>query len=152
MRNRCSNPNNRNFKNYGGRGITVCERWNSFDNFAADMGEPGAGQWLDRIDVNGNYEPANCRWVDDMENGRNQRKTRFLTINGETHHLAEWERKTGIAGATILSRHEAGLPASEVLDPNRKQRTTKGRKGAGRPSRAAMAEKLAQAKRNLEMQ
>jgi hypothetical protein len=74
MRTRCRNPNNKNWKDYGGRGITVCERWDKFENFLADMGErPGPSYSIDRIDVEGNYEPGNCRWATPTEQVRNRR-------------------------------------------------------------------------------
>jgi hypothetical protein len=73
MRQRCFNPNNADYPNYGGRGITVCKRWNTFENFLADMGEPPRGKSLDRIDPDGHYEPGNCRWADFFEQSRNRR-------------------------------------------------------------------------------
>jgi hypothetical protein len=79
MRERCSNPAHRAWPNYGGRGITVCERWvgpHSFPNFLADMGERSEGRTLDRIDNDLGYEPGNCRWSTDAEQRRNQRPRR----------------------------------------------------------------------------
>ncbi len=80
MRRRCLNPASPSWAHYGGRGITICERWagrGCFVNFATDMGERPPGLSLDRIDVNGNYEPSNCRWATDAEQAQNQRTTKM---------------------------------------------------------------------------
>ena len=78
---RCNNPTDRDYHNYGGRGIKVCERWMKFENFLADMGEPESGLTLDRYpDNNGNYEPSNCRWATQEEQKRNTRRN--ILVNG----------------------------------------------------------------------
>jgi hypothetical protein len=76
MLQRCTNPRNKDWKLYGGRGITVCERWLSFSNFLADMGEKPDGLSVDRINVDGNYEPDNCRWATAHEQAHNKRVPR----------------------------------------------------------------------------
>lgn len=89
---RCCNKKNKAYPRYGGRGITVCDRWrNSFENFLADMGErPSKEYSIDRIDVNGNYEPSNCRWATDKEQCNNRRSNINITYNGETKTLKQW--------------------------------------------------------------
>lgn len=113
---RCSNPRAHNYKWYGGRGITVCERWQSFKTFLDDMGNrPSPTHSIDRIDFNGNYEPSNCRWATKLEQGRNSRKVHFLTIGDVTRSISEWSELTGIDGPTIRYRLKHGLSAAQAL-------------------------------------
>jgi hypothetical protein len=78
---RCENPKREKYKYYGGRGISVCDRWHKFENFYADMGDkPSPKHTIDRIDVNGNYEPSNCRWATWKEQAANKRKKELVTV------------------------------------------------------------------------
>jgi len=94
---RCENPTDGSFADYGGRGITVCERWRSdYANFLADMGRRPRGMSLDRIDVNGNYEPSNCRWADKWVQAQNKRVARLVEYCGEVLALKEACRRAGV--------------------------------------------------------
>lgn len=125
---RCTNPNNVMFYLYGGRGITVCERWRTFDNFLADMGPRPDGLTLDRIDPEGHYEPGNCRWATPKEQQENRRCARLITYNGETKTLAEWARSRDLSFLCLWNRLERGWPLDRALDRplvyRRKPRTT----------------------------
>lgn len=90
MRSRCANPKRVEYKNYGGRGIKVCSRWDSFSNFLKDMGEQPKGKQLDRINNNGGYSPENCRWATRKQQMRNTRGNRYFTIHGNRKSLSEW--------------------------------------------------------------
>lgn len=98
MRKRCLKPNDAGYKDYGGRGIKVCKRWlDSFPNFLEDMGDkPTKEHSIDRIDNDGNYEPSNCRWATRLQQGRNKRGVRLITIDGKTKCLAEWVEFLGL--------------------------------------------------------
>lgn len=100
---RCNNSNNNNYKNYGGRGISVCNRWLEIENFMADMGErPTSNHQIDRIDNNGNYEPNNCRWVTQSENMRNTRASKYWWIDGVRYDTSKQAAKElGVAESTI---------------------------------------------------
>ena len=105
MRSRCLNSRHRAYPSYGGRGITICQRWlDSFEAFREDMGEHPDNMSLDRIDNNGNYNPSNCRWASRSEQQRNTRNNHMITYNGITKCLPDWADKTGICSSTIRSR------------------------------------------------
>ena len=106
---------------YKGRGIKVCERWadaHGFESFLADMGErPSPKHSIERIDNDGNYEPANCRWATKVEQGRNTRRNHFITINGEKKCVSEWSAKFGIPVQTLLRRVKLGWPVAALSKP-----------------------------------
>lgn len=105
MRGRCFNKKNKHFQDYGGRGITVCERWlKSFDNFLADMGSCPKGLTLERRDVNGNYEPSNCFWASGLEQASNKRRTAYVTYNGVRQPIARLARSLGLPPNVIYER------------------------------------------------
>lgn len=122
MKERCENPNCKSYGRYGGRGITVCERWQSFANFYADMG-PSDGLTLERIDNNRGYEPGNCCWASNADQAANKRNTKRITFNGETLHLSEWARRIGVGHTTLVMRLNAyGWPIERALTtPGRSQ-------------------------------
>jgi hypothetical protein len=118
MKDRCFNQNFRQWDDYGGRGITVCDRWkNSFQTFVSDMGERPLGHVIDRINNDGNYEPSNCRWVDRKTSQRNRRCTQYLFIEGEKYLLADLAARSGLKADTIKERAALGISLKEVLDP-----------------------------------
>jgi hypothetical protein len=110
MKARCNNPNNPAYANYGGRGISVCARWDkSFDAFMSDVGErPTPEHSLDRIDNDGNYEPNNVRWATSQEQANNRRNNMKVEFNGETKTIAEWARVAGITPEGVAYRHKKG--------------------------------------------
>ena len=114
---RCYNPNNRGYKNYGGRGIAVDESWrNSFVAFYRDLGpRPSNLYSIDRIDNNGNYAPGNCRWATEHDQKRNRRDNRHLTVGGETLIIADWAARSGISVGTILARLKRGWSDAEAV-------------------------------------
>jgi hypothetical protein len=121
MRTRCLNKNDADYKFYGGRGITICERWECFENFLADMGpKPSPRHEIERIDNSGPYCPENCCWVTDAEQMSNRRSTRLLTIGGVTKPIKVWAREAGINPATLYSRINSGVAPEVAIIPPRK--------------------------------
>lgn len=105
LRGRCLNKNSKDYPDYGGRGITVCERWNDFTLFLADVGErPSPKHSIDRIDTNGNYEPGNCRWATPKIQSNNRRNIQRFDFRGESKTLTEWAESSGIQMRTLFAR------------------------------------------------
>lgn len=117
MKQRCSNPNNVGYKNYGGRGIMVCEEWQEYEPFRKWALENGysEGLLLDRQDNNGNYEPKNCRWVTRIEQNRNKRSNRLITYEGKTMCATEWADELGVPSRLILDRLSLGWNFKDTL-------------------------------------
>lgn len=116
MKERCINSSHQAFSRYGGRGIKVCQRWlESFQNFLDDMGEPPPGMSLDRKDVDGNYEPSNCRWATDTEQANNRRNTIYVEFDGRTQSVADWAREVGIPHKTLKHRIKTGWMPEKAL-------------------------------------
>ena len=90
LRERCNNPRCKSYANYGGRGITVCAEWDSFEQFVLDMGPRPEGYTIERIDNNGGYSAGNCRWATAHEQMQNTRNIRKITFMGVTRHLSAW--------------------------------------------------------------
>lgn len=115
MLNRCTNPKQGNYRYYGGRGISVCERWTTFAHFLADVGERPSGATLDRINNDIGYEPSNCRWSQHTVQMRNTRSNRMLTYNGETMCLSAWAMRYGMNRERLKQRLERGWPLHKAL-------------------------------------
>jgi hypothetical protein len=137
---RCTNERHPNFARYGGRGITVADRWRSFDAFLDDMGEAPVGATLDRIDNDRGYEPGNCQWATRMEQAKNRGVSRLVMWEGERIPLAELERRTGVNRTTLRDRifgkglspkAAVSLPVDERFRPgprNRSRNVSRGRR------------------------
>lgn len=108
MRARCAKESGKCYKNYGGRGIAVCKRWDKYENFLADMGEAPPGKSLDRINNNRGYMPSNCRWATPKEQARNKRTNIMVTLGKETLCVTDWAARLGVRGHTLRARYHAG--------------------------------------------
>lgn len=124
---RCYNPKCLQYKNYGGRGITVCERWHKFENFLADMGEPPTLQHsIDRINNNGNYDPKNCRWATHEEQSNNRRTNKYYFFNGEHLTLSQWSKKVNIDYNALYKRIQMKWSIEDTLQKKSKKDTRMG--------------------------
>lgn len=115
---RCNNPHVKNYNNYGGRGIKVCERWSGnlgFENFVKDMGERPDGTTLDRIDVNGNYEPTNCRWATAEQQMNNRTDNSRITLNGESITCAQLCRRYGFYYTYVAHQLRYGIDVNIII-------------------------------------
>jgi hypothetical protein len=117
MKQRCTNPKRKEFKHYGGRGITVCAEWMvSFLAFYAHIGaKPTSKHSLDRIDVNRGYEPGNVRWATTQTQIENTRTARHVTLNGKTQTISAWAREVGLARGQVNGRLKAGWSLEEAI-------------------------------------
>jgi len=116
MKQRCNYAQSKQYPAYGGRGITVCARWNdSFENFLADMGERPKGMTIDRINSDGNYEPKNCRWATDPDQQRNRRSTILIERNGVTKCVKDWCEELGLKPDAVYGRIRRGATPKEAL-------------------------------------
>lgn len=115
MNGRCFNKNHHAYHNYGGRGITVCERWRTFENFRSDMGDRPTGLEIDRINNDGNYEPGNCRWATIKQQCNNTRCNHKISYNGKTMNMVEWAELLKIPKSTLKNRIRRGWPIERAL-------------------------------------
>lgn len=122
MRSRCLNPNDPQYKNYGGSGIKICKRWNNFSNFLKDMGIRPKGKTLGRIVSCLDYKPSNCEWQTLTEQNRNKSDNRRIYYKGATQCLSAWVESSGIKRSTLKYRLKIGLRGDDLFRaPNRKR-------------------------------
>lgn len=113
---RCTNPNNTHFTEYGGRGIRVCERWRDFLKFVEDVApRPSTRHTLERKDNLGNYCPENIRWATRLEQGQNRRDNHVLEHGGIRRTVSEWARQLGVSYVCILGRLKRGWSISDAV-------------------------------------
>ena len=117
MMDRCYLTTSHAYSRYGGRGITVCDRWHDFETFFADMGHKPAGMSLEREDNSKEYSPENVQWATAKDQANNRRSSRWIEFRGETKTLAQWADATGIKLGTLWSRLKLGIPMNEAIIP-----------------------------------
>lgn len=122
IKQRCLNPNNPKFKDYGARGITVCSEWRAdYTRFLRDMGRRPKGCSIERLNNDGDYSPGNCVWAMPQQQSHNKRSTLRLTFNGETNTLTEWAIATGIPAKLLYTRIRHNWPTESILTEPKRQ-------------------------------
>lgn len=116
MMTRCYNPNAKSWKDYGGRGVKVCDSWHYFENFLACMGERPAGMTLERNDSDGDYTPSNCRWATRAEQSRNTRRSMWVQFGGARMTQAEFAERVGLKQSTVSHRLRRGWTPAQVAE------------------------------------
>lgn len=125
MHDRCRNPRHPQYQNWGGRGIRVCRRWRSFENFLADMGRRPPSTTLERCDNQRGYTPRNCYWATTHQQASNKRTTHWLSYGGLRLSLGDWARRLKLHPATLQSRLRYGWPRRDVFSPRKHRRGTR---------------------------
>lgn len=115
MMQRCTNPNNQQYKDYGGRGIYVCQEWFEFAGFLASMGVRPEGTSIERIDNNSDYTPENCKWATRKEQQNNQRGNVWIEFNGETRTQSDWAERIGLKPHSLYQRLQHGWTVENAL-------------------------------------
>jgi hypothetical protein len=118
MLNRCYNQNQKSYKDYGGRGIYVCDRWlgkDGFKNFLTDLGERPENATLDRANNSGPYSKDNCRWATRDEQANNKRNNHWITASGKTQTMAQWAKELGCNPSNIIYRLRTGMSPEEAV-------------------------------------
>lgn len=118
MHQRCANPKRPGYHNYGGRGIAVCDRWQRFDYFVADMGLAPDRMWLERLDNDGDYSPDNCIWATPAQQANNTRRVKMLEHDGHRMSMHDWAKRLGIAFPTLRGRLKKWPVARALSTPS----------------------------------
>jgi len=148
VKSRCMNERDPNYPRYGGRGITMCDRWrDSFEAFLEDMGEKPVGTWIERVDNERGYEPENCVWATPQEQNNNRRDSRFLEFNGRSQTMAQWAREVGVPYKTVFTRLSSGWSIERALTEPADKRFGQGGKSRKQTDALTYREKRAQGRR-----
>jgi hypothetical protein len=157
MLQRCGNGKDKDFKNYGGRGITVCKRWMKFENFYADMGDPPPNTTLDRKENSAGYSHKNCRWATRAIQATNTRTNKFITFNRTTKTITQWARKLGLSNSILTKRFKRGWSIDKSLTtksllPQDRERDSHGRMVSHHDSPAPLCNRTSQKLRKATTQ